>query len=381
MFKYRYYQVIDFAQDEEFILWVTSRDPNTELHRRWKSWLQENPDKLDHVEEARQMILAAVTEKEYGFKEQRQQQLWERIHDTIGDVPVEEFPSAAVRHVRWLSLYSVAATLTIIFLVTLYWFSNVTTVNRTATTLVRTEALHKDFAAYINNGAKVHVLILEDGTSISLQPNSMVEYPETFTLERREVYLNGQAFFNITKDAKRPFFVYANELVTQVLGTSFNIRAYEKEKDIVVTVRSGKVSVYTNHKNQDKVKDEGKADENNPNNISSATLLLPNHQVIYSREDSRMVKSLAEEPQVLSAAIDKEDFYFADTPISEVFKVLEEAYQVHIMYDEDVLQNCFLNASLGDRSFHDMLRIICKAINAQYEIMDAHVLITGSGCN
>jgi CRISPR/Cas system CSM-associated protein Csm2 small subunit len=293
---------------------------------------------------------------------------------------VEEFPSAA-RHIRWLSLYSVAATLTIIFLVTLYWFSNVTTVNRTATTLVRTEALHKDFAAYINNGTKVHVIILEDGTSISLQPNSMVEYPETFTVKRREVYLNGQAFFNITKDAKRPFFVYANELVTQVLGTSFNIRAYEKEKDIVVTVKSGKVSVYTNHKNQDKVKNEGRAAENNPNNISSATLLLPNHRIIYSRENSRMVKSLAEELEVLSGAIDKKDFHFADTPISEVFKVLEEAYQIDIMYDEDALQNCFLNASLGDRSFYDMLRIICKAINAQYEIMDAHVLITGSGCN
>lgn len=381
MFKYRYYQVIDFAQDEKFILWVKSGDPNTELHRRWKSWLQENPEKLGHVEEARQMILAAVNEKEYRFKEQRQQHLWERIHDTISEVPAGVLPSAAIRRVHWLSLYSVAATLTIIFLVTLYWFSNVTTVNRTATTLVRTEALHKDFAAYINTGTKVHVLILEDGTSISLQPNSMVEYPETFTLKRREVYLNGQAFFNVTKDAKRPFFVYANELVTQVLGTSFNIRAYEKEKDIVVTVKSGKVSVYTDYKNKDKVKDEGKADENNPNNISSATLLLPNHQIIYSRENSRMVKSLAEEPEVLSEAIDKKDFYFADTPISEVFKVLEEAYQVDIMYDEDVLQNCFLNASLGDRSFYDKLRIICKAINAQYEIMDAHVLITGSGCN
>src|SRR3990170_2328905 len=140
MLKYKYYQVIDFAQDEEFILWVKSHDPNTELHLRWKSWLQENPDKLDHVEEARLMILAAVNEKEYRFKEQQQQHLWERIHDAISEVPEEELPSAAIRRVRWLSLYSVAATLTIIFLVTLYWFSNVTKVNRTVTTLVRTEA-------------------------------------------------------------------------------------------------------------------------------------------------------------------------------------------------------------------------------------------------
>jgi len=63
-----------------------------------------------------------------------------------------------------------------------------------------------------------------------------------------------------------------------------------------------------------------------------------------------------------------------------VFSRLEKAYGVDIVYDEEALSSCYLNASLDSLSFHDKLRLISKGINATYEILDGHVIISGDGC-
>ncbi|MCX8490542.1 MAG: DUF4974 domain-containing protein, partial [Cyclobacteriaceae bacterium] len=110
------------------------------------------------------------------------------------------------------------------------------------------------------------------------------------------------------------------------------------------------------------------------------TLLLPNQQIVFSRDKETMTKSLVNEPLVVKPIAEKKDFQFMDTPIDEVFTKLEEAYGVDIIYDEEVMGNCFLNASLDGLTFHDKLRLICKVINAEYKPLDARIIVTGPGC-
>jgi hypothetical protein len=109
-------------------------------------------------------------------------------------------------------------------------------------------------------------------------------------------------------------------------------------------------------------------------------VLTPNQQAVYSRTDSKLVKSLVASPSVLSPTIASYNFEFADTPMKDVFSTLEEAYGIEIVFDEEVMANCYLNAALTNESLEDKLALICKAINARFEVMDAHIIIYGQGC-
>ena len=97
-----------------------------------------------------------------------------------------------------------------------------------------------------NNSTISQVITLSDGSSVILQPNSKLSYPKIFTGNERKVYLSGEGFFEISKNRKKPFFVYANEIVTKVVGTSFRVKAYPDQPDVEVIVRTGKVKVKSN---------------------------------------------------------------------------------------------------------------------------------------
>ena len=89
---------------------------------------------------------------------------------------------------------------------------------------------------------KDYHLTLADGTQVWLNADSRLEFPETFRGDRREVKLKGEAYFEVTKDAKRPFVVVNDFFTTQVLGTAFNIKAYTL-RDAAVTLVEGSVRV------------------------------------------------------------------------------------------------------------------------------------------
>jgi transmembrane sensor len=93
------------------------------------------------------------------------------------------------------------------------------------------------------------------------------------------------------------------------------------------------------------------------------------------------VKSLVNSPALVAAPEASPSFVFEEAPISEVFEALEKHYRVAIVYDEELLQDCPLTASLTGQPFFEKLSIICKAIEARYEVIDGQVVIHGKGCD
>ncbi|MDZ7723215.1 MAG: FecR domain-containing protein [candidate division KSB1 bacterium] len=87
-----------------------------------------------------------------------------------------------------------------------------------------------------------HTLQLSDGTRIILDSGSYLRYPSTFS-NKRVVYLKGEAFFEVTRNPRKPFIVHANKARVQVLGTKFNIRAWEPSHKVEVAVKEGLVSL------------------------------------------------------------------------------------------------------------------------------------------
>jgi ferric-dicitrate binding protein FerR (iron transport regulator) len=223
-----------------------------------------------------------------------------------------------------------------------------------------------------NQTGKSTVLNLPDGTSVVLFPGSRLSYPKIFK-NSRNVYLEGEAFFEVTKNPQKPFLVYANKLVSKVLGTSFTVKAYAADSVVNVTVKTGRVSVFTEEdQNQKKL-------SNRPE--LAGLVLTPNQQVVYHLADNRLIRTLAAEPAIVNRkSIQQETFSFNKTPVQQVFKLLQDTYGISIIYNEDLLEGCELTGELGDEPLLEKMNVICKAIDGSYEMMDAQIIVTNKGC-
>lgn len=184
------------------------------------------------------------------------------------------------------------------------------------------------------------------------------------------MYLSGEAFFNVKRNEDRPFLVYSNEVVTQVLGTSFTIKAYEHEKEITVAVKTGKVSVYANPPGKLMTGATGQ----------KAVILAPNQQIVYNRRNSIVVKQLVKEPEIILPNSNLFKMRFDEVPVTKIFKVLEENYGVEIVYDEEALKKCTLTTAMSDEGLYQRIEVICKAIKAEYTVTEAVIFIKSPGC-
>jgi Fe2+-dicitrate sensor, membrane component len=224
-----------------------------------------------------------------------------------------------------------------------------------------------------NHTQAADTLILADGSLVVLEPKARLYYPDSFGI-KREVYLVGNAFFKVTKNPGRPFYVYSRNIVTQVLGTSFFVKS---DKNIEVSVHTGKVAVYEY------------ADENTKtrtNEEAGGVILKPNQKVIYSQANHHFRTTLVEMP--LPVAIDNKseeaitelNFVFEETPIAKVLSALEHAYRIDMVMENETLANCLFSGDIKGQDLYDQLEIICQSVQAAYEIKGTRILIRGSGC-
>src|SRR5439155_2315167 len=91
-------------------------------------------------------------------------------------------------------------------------------------------------------------LLLPDSTQVWLNAASSLEFPEAFQSGKREVYLVGEAFFDVKHAENRPFIIHTGNVTTRVVGTAFNIKGYPDQPDVIVSVKRGKVQVSKNEK-------------------------------------------------------------------------------------------------------------------------------------
>jgi len=220
----------------------------------------------------------------------------------------------------------------------------------------------------VNTTSSRQLISLDDGSEITLEPDGELEYPLRFDKEKREVRLrSGGAFFNIEKDARRPFYVYSSDVVTKVLGTSFCIKA-DAQGHVTVDVRTGTVQVSTRRAKLRKSEVE-------------EIVLRPNQRADYNPDRNRIVRALVEKPRIVIPSYEVETMTFEKAPVVSILKAVERAYQVQIRFDSARLSSCALTTHLiPEEDLYTRLKIICEAIDATYRVEDGHILITGSGC-
>lgn len=223
-----------------------------------------------------------------------------------------------------------------------------------------------------NDGMTVRDVTLPDSSKVSLHAKSEIIISEDFGRKAREVKLTGEAFFKIKRNPEKPFIVYANELVTRVIGTSFNIRAYADDRDIVVAVVTGKVSVYRNQGGDSALSAVPKKNE---------VVLTPNQEMVYDRRQQVFSRQLIRKPAVMSEIPDFFPMKFENEEVARIFEVIEENYGVEIRYDPFLVKNCRLTTSMSAETLNERIRVICKAIDASYEVNgDVITIIKRQGC-
>ncbi|AGA80511.1 FecR family protein [Echinicola vietnamensis] len=203
-------------------------------------------------------------------------------------------------------------------------------------------------------------ITLSDGTKVHLNVGSAITFPEQFYGEHRKVTLEGEAFFEVTRDVQKPFIVETASLSTKVLGTSFNINAHESQTEMV-TVVSGKVQV------SQTAKPEMKA------------ILLPDEAVVFNRSSGSLNKQRADAGQVLDWK--KEYIEFDKVSFKDAIRLLGQFYHTEIILENFQNDHCQIRAICKNNGIEHLLGQLQLLVDFDYRIQkDGSIVIDYHGC-
>jgi len=199
---------------------------------------------------------------------------------------------------------------------------------------------------------------LPDGSSVVLNGNSVISYPEKFNPDQREVELRGEAFFTIVPDSARPFKVSFENVDIIVLGTSFNLRKSDQES-IETQVKTGRVKMF---------------------NASGEVIISDGQTGIYNKESNFFLLKKDLDPNAFAYAT--KTFIFSDEELANIIKYLENAYSKKIVLKNELVGKCKMTSSFTNKSIEYILDVIAATLNITYTIEEDTTYIGGEheGC-
>lgn len=336
--NYLNYSVIDFAMDDDFKQWV--KKPTPEIDVFWQSWLENYPERRAVVEEARQVILR-MHFAEDNLLQESENRIW-NILESVYDKQISEKTSRKVLQVnkpaerrfkqvspQFLS-YKIAAAVTLLIVVSvvLYLFIN----NYTTTT-------------YTTQYGQTKKIILPDRSEVTLNANSTLKFSTDWQKQAiREVWLQGEAFFNVVKIKKGSikFIVHTPNLDIEVLGTSFNVN--NRRKSTVVVLNSGKVKLKSDHDEKE-----------------NTLVMNPGEQVVFHEDKSAFIKKTVD-AKSYSAWIHQK-LVFNDTPLIEIAQLLEDNYGFEVDFSKADIARRKFTATIPAGNINTLLTALTESFN------------------
>ena len=375
--KYNYSDINDFLHDDSFVRWVLFNENDA----YWQQFMTSDPAYPGLMDRAKNLILT-VREAEKGDElASSQGEVWRRITEGIRTSPAPRRSVFTRDFLRWnrpapgraaigRAAIGWAAGILLVFAIGRVAVTTFSSKPETGRTGFLQEAYNGETLSEVVNREIIPMTVsLDDGSTVVLQKNSKLSFSKPFGLSGRKVILSGEAFFDVAKDSLRPFTVYSGEIVTEVLGTSFSVRAFEKDNEVEVNVKTGKVSVSRQDPGAD----------NRPG--QSAVVLAPNQKVVFSRKDEHFDKRLVDNPLPIRKLSEYPRQRFEDITVPDLLKLLEDRYGVQFVYDRGLLERCVITTTLNDDPIFDNLEVVCRTIGASYREEDARIVIESEGCN
>lgn len=308
-------------------------------------------------------------------KQQIESRIWSNVAATVtsdaGEMKDVEVPTPVVRMwPRRIARVAIAGCLVLVSAGAWYWMSH-----RAAAipkNLFIQELIPGDYLSVFNEENVNREVALSDGSQVRLEPGSVVYYPAVFSGHTRDVYLSGNAFFQIAHDSSKHFIVHTSEgVLAEVLGTSFYVSHDKATHKVEVAVVTGKVSVYERRKKNDTIFSAS----------ANSIIITPNQKVTYKTENNQFTTSLVEDPQPVIAPEKQATFDFEDASLDQVLKALEATYAITIETDNAHFAHCHFTGNITKQDLYEKLDIICQSIQASYEVKGTTIYIKGKGCN
>ncbi|MEN7547647.1 FecR domain-containing protein [Rapidithrix thailandica] len=336
------FEIEKLIQDPSFQNWVYHSNPQD--FALWEKRIQEHPEKREVVEVAAQM-LKGMPVQEHGLDQEEIHQEWEMLQEKLSQPSVS--PKRENYHNRkdqWTLWIKVAAMITVVMGVGLItWWNQYQTPPR---------ALH--WVEKQNPAGQRSVITLSDGSKVWLNAASKLRFPEVFSEKKRTVFLEGEAFFEVSKDPSRVFKVHSGSSTVAVLGTSFNINAFAENDRIEVALASGKVLFES----------EG---------IAEKVPLSPEELLSFDTKNRQWAKSQFNKDEVLGW---KDNIlYFQDASFEEVVKKLERWYGVEFIVRRKVPVSKGFTGWFKQKPLEHVLKGIGFSSKFDYRIEDKKVLI------
>jgi len=192
-------------------------------------------------------------------------------------------------------------------------------------------------------------ITLSDDTKVTLDAGSIFRYPKKFDNQQRQVFLNGEGLFDVTLNQEKPFVIHANDAIITVLGTKFNVRAWQQDERVAVAVIEGRVSL-------------------RPENVDDQETKVVISKGQFSVLDENNNLSI---PQ--NVDIDKHvswlhrEKYFQKVPLREVLDQLERWYDLEILLSDGSLAFNRVTIFVENKPIEDILEVIALMNNIQYK--------------
>ncbi len=209
-------------------------------------------------------------------------------------------------------------------------------------------------------GALAEQIFLPDSSKVSLNAYSSIVYPKKFSKSERKISFKGEAYFEVAYDSEKQFRINTNEVLIEVLGTSFNLNAYKQMENIEVVVNTGKVAFRSVEKENERV------------------ILEAGNKGIYSKKDRKISSSLNTDINFLSWKTRK--LVFVNEEFGNIIHTLGNVYHMEIVIINEDLIPCRVTSTFDQLPFDAVLRILEATLGLRVEEKESVIYIDGPGC-
>ncbi|MBV7530613.1 FecR domain-containing protein [Chitinophaga sp. sic0106] len=263
--------------------------------------------------------------------------------------PANVHPIGSAKSGRWKWIAAVTAAAV---LIPVGVFLFITANNQT------TDAPRQQWVKRSNGKAIRSFIELGDGSKIWLNAESVVTYPEKFRGNSREIFLEGEAFFDVASNARRPFVIHLKNGTIKVLGTSFNIRAYANEP-VQTAVVTGKVAFIPRYEDNKKIGD--------------TIFITPDVKVSYTASSGTLIKgnTIGSEDKAWTEG----RLIFRNATLEEIGASLERNFNKRVEFEANAPKQFRLTGSFHNNSLEDIMYYLSKSKAFHYRITDSTLVI------
>jgi ferric-dicitrate binding protein FerR (iron transport regulator) len=205
-------------------------------------------------------------------------------------------------------------------------------------------------------------ILLSDGTEVWLNAKSTLRYAKNFEGQQREVYLDGEAYFDVVEDPTRPFIVYTNDIFVTVLGTAFTVKSYQDDETSEAVLVRGTVVVAKQ------------------NLLTRETQQLePNERAVFNRTSKEISVSNVTASDYTTWR--EGTLRFDSEPISNVVRALQRWYDVEIIFQKNPPTTCVLTARIHKETLEETLELLQFSTGVEYERTGDIIYLSGSMCD